>query len=374
MRTERNDLELIFNPIGFEIDLFLFTEEKTEPATPKRRREAREKGQIPKSRELVTALLLIVVFWSIKTFANWIFGDLMRVVQDGFVFPKDLDSEFTIVNMTVISFKKILAFGKIMAPILAAAVLVSLIANYMQVGVIFTIKPLTPNLNKLNPLEGFKRLFSRNASVEFLKSLFKIVIIGYFIYDYLFKNYIVIPDLIGMDLKQTSQYIADALYNIGIRAGVVLFILAVFDFTFQYFEHERTLKMTKQEIKDEYKQTEGNPQIKGRIREKQRAMAMKRMMSEVPKADVIITNPTHFAIAIKYDAEVSEAPLVIAKGKDLIAKQIREKALEHKIPIVENPPLAQTLFKTVEIGQSIPSDLYKAVAEVLAYVYNLKKK
>lgn len=358
----------------FDIDLTLFTEEKTESASPKKRREAREKGQIPKSRELVTALLLIVTFWAMKTFSNWILGDLINAVKDGLKFPDNMDLIFTNAGITRLYFQKLLAFGKILAPVLGFAVLVSLLANYVQVGVIFTSKPITPSFNKMNPIEGFKRIFSRQAFVEFLKSNFKIILIGYFIYSYLFQNFAIIPDLMDMDLLQTSAYIAEMLYNIGIRAGAVLFILAIFDYAFQFWEHERNLKMTKQEIKDEYKQTEGNPQIKGRIREKQRQMAMRRMMSEVPKADVIITNPTHFAVAVKYDPAKSDSPIILAKGKDLIAKRIREKAKEHKIPIVENPPLAQSLFKTVEIGQNIPADLYKAVAEVLAYVYSLKNK
>ena len=360
--------------ILFDIDLTLFTEEKTESATPKKRREAREKGQIPKSRELVTALLLIVTFWAMKTFSDWMLGDMLTAVKEGLTFPEDLDNLYTIPNISKLYMVKLMDTGKILVPVLGFGVLVSLVVNYVQVGVIFTAKPIIPSFNKMNPIEGFKRIFSRQAFVEFIKSNFKILLIGYFIYAYLFKNYSVIPDLIDMDLRQTSVYIADIIYNIGIRAGVVLFILAIFDYTFQFWEHERNLKMTKQEVKDEYKQTEGNPQIKGRIREKQRQMAMRRMMSEVPKADVIITNPTHFAVAVKYDSEKSESPVVLAKGKDLIAKQIREKAKEFKIPIVENPPLAQTLFKTVEMGQNIPADLYKAVAEVLAYVYSLKNK
>lgn len=357
-----------------DIDLTLFTEEKTEPGSPKKRREAREKGQVPKSRELVTAVLLIITFWAMKTFSSWMLGDLIEEVKLGLTFPKDLESFFTTSGITKFYIQKALAFMKILAPVLGFGVLVSLVVNYVQVGVIFTAKPIIPSFNKMNPIEGFKRIFSRQAFVEFLKSNFKIMLIGYFIYSYLFKNYAIIPDLMNMDVRQTAAYIGDMLYNIGIRAGSVLFILAIFDYGFQVWEHERNLKMTKQEVKDEYKQTEGNPQIKGRIREKQRQMAMRRMMSEVPKADVVITNPTHFAIAVKYDPVKSESPTVLAKGKDLIAKQIREKAKEHNIPLVENPPLAQTLYKTVEIGQNIPSDLYKAVAEVLAYVYNLKNQ
>jgi flagellar biosynthetic protein FlhB len=177
-----------------------------------------------------------------------------------------------------------------------------------------------------------------------------------------------------MNIESSFVFIGNTIINVGIRAAVVLLILSVFDLGFQFWDYEKNIRMSKQEIKDEYKMIEGNPQIKSKIREKQRQISLRRMMSEVPQADVIITNPTHFAIAVKYDAAASDAPLVIAKGKDLIAQKIKEVAKENKVPVVENKPLAQALFKTVDIGGKIPAELFKAVAEVLAYVYSLKGK
>jgi len=357
----------------YKITLQLFSE-KTEPATPKRRREMREKGQVPKSRELITALMLLVSFWSIKLLFNYLYGNLSAAAISFFSFPKDIDSRYEIENLMQTLMYCILLMAKVLGPILLIVAVTAIAVNYFQVGNIFTLKPLAPSFNKLNPIQGFKRLFSKHAFVELLKSILKISIIGYVVYDFLSKNYEIIPELIGMDLESTAAYIGNTIISIGLRAATVLLIMSVFDYAFQLWDYEKSIRMTKQEIKDEYKQMEGNPQIKSKIREKQRQFALRRMISEVPKADVVITNPTHYAVAIKYDAEKSDAPQVVAKGKDLIAQKIKDTAKENKVPIVENKPLAQTLYKTVDIGENIPPDLYKAVAEVLAFVYSLKDK
>ncbi|HOS69232.1 MAG TPA: flagellar biosynthesis protein FlhB [Bacillota bacterium] len=357
----------------FKINLQLFGE-KTEPATPKRRYELRQKGQIPRSRELVTAVVLLISFWSLRLLSEYIFGDLIFAVRNFLSFPKDIDSRFTTNEIMRIFLQNLLIFAKILAPILLIIALCVIIVNYLQIGSVFTARPLMPNINKINPIEGFKRLFSKNAFVELLKSIFKIGIIGFIIYDYLVDNYKVIPELLNMNVESTMVFIGDTIISAGIRAAVVLLILSIFDYAFQRWSFERDIRMTKQEIKDEYKLTEGNPQIKSKIKEKQRQLSLRRMMAEVPSADVIITNPTHFAVAVKYEEAVADAPLVIAKGKDLIAEKIKDTAKQNNVPIVENKPLAQALYKSVEIGSQIPSELYKAVAEVLAYVYSLKDK
>ncbi|HNR03973.1 MAG TPA: flagellar biosynthesis protein FlhB [Bacillota bacterium] len=356
-----------------KINLQLFGE-KTEPATPKRRQELRQKGQIPRSRELVTAVVLLISFFSMRFLSKFIFGDLIFAVRNSLSFPKDIDSRFTTNEIMLIFLQNLLIFAKILAPILLIVALCVIIMNYVQIGSVLTAKPLMPNLNKINPVEGFKRLFSKNAYVELLKSIFKIGIIGFIIYDYLVDNYRVIPELLNMNVESTMVFIGNTIISVGIRAAAVLLILSVFDYGFQKWNFEKEIRMSKQEIKDEYKLIEGNPQIKSKIKEKQRQLSLRRMMAEVPSADVIITNPTHFAIAVKYEEAVSEAPVVIAKGKDLIAEKIKDTAKKNNVPIVENKPLAQALYKSVEIGQQIPSELYKAVAEVLAYVYSLKDK
>ena len=355
------------------INLQLFGE-KTEPATPKRRQELRQKGQIPRSREIVTAVVLLISFWSMRLFAYYVFDDLTYAVRTFLSFPKNIDSKFTSNEIMLIYLQSLVITAKVLAPILLIIAVCIISVNYLQIGSVFTAKPLMPNINKINPIEGFKRIFSKNGFVELLKSIFKIGIIGYIIYDYLIDNYKMLPELLNMNLENSMIFIGNTIISVGIRAAVVLLILSVFDYGFQKWSFEKDTRMTKQEIKDEFKLTEGNPQIKSKIREKQRQLSLRRMMAEVPTADVIITNPTHFAVAVKYNEAVSEAPLVIAKGKDLIAEKIKDTAKQNNVPIVENKPLAQTLFKSVEIGEQIPSELYKAVAEVLAYVYSLNGK
>jgi len=357
----------------FKMNLQLFGE-KTEPATPKRRHEMRQKGQIPKSRELVTAFVLLISFFSMKVLSKYIFADMVVAMRSFLSFPKDIDKSFTTENVMKLFIQAAVIMAKALAPILIIIALVALIVNYVQVGALFSAKPLMPNLNKLNPVEGFKRLFSKHSFVELIKAILKISIIGYVVYDYLKDNYRIIPELLDMNIESSFVFIGNTLISVGIRAAVVLLILSVFDLGFQLWDYEKNIRMSKQEIKDEYKMVEGNPQIKSKIREKQRQLALRRMMAEVPKADVIITNPTHFAVAVKYDAAASDAPLVIAKGKDLIAQRIKDIARENKVPVVENKPLAQALYKSVDIGGKIPTELYKAVAEVLAYVYSLKGK
>lgn len=356
-----------------KINLQLFAE-KTEPATPKRRQEMREKGQVPKSRELVTALMLLISFWSLKFLSKYIFSDLIAAARSFLSFPKDMDSRYNMENLMQTLLFCMFIIAKVLGPILLVIAVTAIAVNYLQVGHIFSLKPLTPSFNKLNPVEGMKRLFSKNSLVELLKAVLKIGIIGYVVYDYFAGNYRIIPELIGMDVQNTTAFVGNTVISIGIRAAFVLLVMSVFDYAFQLWDYEKSIRMSKQEIRDEYKQMEGNPQIKSKIREKQRQLALKRMMAEVPKADVIITNPTHFAVAIRYDASESDAPVVVAKGKDLIAQKIKDTARENKVPVVENKPLAQTLYKTVEIGDKIPAELYKAVAEVLAFVYSLKDR
>lgn len=358
----------------FNINLSLFSEEKTERATPKRRREAREKGQVAKSREIISAVLLLLIFWCLKVLSGFIYDSLTFIITKFLTIFSNAEELYKAPNIYGIFIQSIWIFMTIMFPILGVALLASILANYLQVGFIFSLKPLTPNFNKLNPIEGIKRLFSKNSLVELVKAFLKMFLIGYFIYDFLKDNYLVISELIYMELNSSVSFIGNSIITIGIRSSIVLFILAVFDYGYQLWEFEKNIKMSKQEIKEEYKQVEGNPQIKSKIREKQRQLSLRRMMAEVPKADVIITNPSHYAIAIKYDLNISEAPMVIAKGKDLIANRIKDCAKQSSVPIIENKPLAQALYKTTEIGQQIPVEMYQAVAELLAFVYSLKNK
>jgi flagellar biosynthetic protein FlhB len=359
---------------NFLINLQLFAEEKTETASPKRRREAREKGQVAKSRELITAVLLLITFITLRIFAASIITNLADLIKMFLTFPRNIENAVRIEDLSAVYIKCLWVFAKVMAPVLLVSAVVAIALNYLQVGFLFTLKPLTPKFDKLNPITGFKNIFSKKAFVELIKSIFKIGVISYVIYSYLKNNFAVIPELLALDMLETAVFIGNTIINTGIRVAAVLLVMSVFDYGFQFWEFEKSMKMSKQEIKDEYKMTEGNPQIKSKIKEKQRQMSLRRMMNEVPKADVIITNPTHFAIAIKYDTTKAEAPIVLAKGKDIIAQKIKELAKDNNIPTVENKPLAQALYKSVEIGDMVPAELYKAVAEVLAFVYSLKNK
>lgn len=358
--------------MAFYIDLQLFAgDEKTEKATPKKKQDARKKGQVLQSREINSALILLFSMLFIKNFGwaiiNPIYELLVLVLGKYFsIEGYDVFEGYRLLIVTLVFTLKA-AFL-----IVGINFILAFIASYLQVGNLFTTDTLQPKLERLNPLEGFKRMFSLRAVVEFVKSLIKLFIVAMMSYGYIKDNLNLFLKTGEIGKLQFSKAIFDFSMELGIRMAATLLVLGFLDYLYQAYEYDKNLKMSKQEIKDEYKQSEGDPQIKGKIKERQRQAAMRRMMQDVPKADVIITNPTHFAIAIKYDDSKFDAPYVLAKGKNLIALKIREKAGEFDIPIVENKPLARALYDVVEIGFEIPLDLYEAVAEVLAYVYSLK--
>ncbi len=355
----------------FLIDLQLFTEEKTEDATPKKKKEAREKGNVMQSKEVNSAFVLLAVFIMINFFASFIgirFLNITRYIYQEYLTQ---DFMFTVKNLQPLLINGIIVSLIVVAPIAITSLIVGIGSSYLQIGFLFTVKPLAMDIKKLNPIEGFKRLFSLRSVVELLKSLLRLIAIGFLSYIYIKENIYTIFQAVGMDMDMILKLTLKMSVNIGIRAGVVLIVLAVLDYFYQRYDYNKKQKMSKQEVKEEHKQTEGNPQIKSKIKEKQRQMSMQRMMQDVPKADVIITNPTHFAIGIKYDPKELDAPKVIAKGQDLIAQNIKKVAKENHVPIVENKPLARTLYDRVEVGQFVPVELYQAVAEVLAYVYRI---
>ncbi|MCZ8512355.1 flagellar biosynthesis protein FlhB [Paenibacillus filicis] len=358
--------------MALKLDLQLFSQEKTESATPKKRQEARKKGQVAKSMDLPAAFILFFSFLSFFLFGSFMKEHLLTMIRSVYY-------DFLLMNVTIENSQQL--FEKLMAellltvgPIFAIALVIGVLANYLQIGFMFTGDPLTMKFSKINPLEGAKRLFSLRAVVDFLKSVLKMSIIGIVVYTTLTgeKDHIML--LAQLPLEEAFRYTASVTLMLGLKIGLVLIVLAIFDYLYQRFEYEKSLKMSKQDIKDEYKKTEGDPLIKGKIREKQRRMALQRMMQDVPKADVIITNPTHFAVAMKYDASKMQAPTVLAKGTDYIALKIKQVAKEHGIITMENKPLARALYAQVEIGESIPADMFQAVAEVLAYVYKVKGK
>lgn len=354
-------------------DLQLFSEEKTEDATPKKKRDARKKGQVPVSKDLSASFILLFIFIVINIFSGYFaenFYTLIYYVDENI---KHVDELYELGNLLPF-FNQIVYLGvKIGLPIMLTALFTGLIFSYIQVGVLFTVDPIKPKLSKINPIEGFKKMFSIKSLVELGKSLAKSAILIIYSVVYLNGRLEVIVKSIEYDVATLVAVLWDVVYNLVLRISLMLIFIALLDYFYKRWQHNKDIKMTKKEIKDEYKESEGDPMLKAKIRQKQREMSASRMMQEVPDADVVITNPTHFANAIKYDNDADNVPKVVAKGRDLIANNIKKIAKENDIPIVENKPLAQEIYKVVKIGDEIPPDLYHAVAEVLAYVYELKK-
>lgn len=357
----------------FIFDLQRFdSSEKTEEPTQRKQDESRKKGQVAKSAELSSVFVILAAFVALKTASPYIYEKLTGYMR--FIFGSlDVRGDFSIQSIHVVIMNAGVVFLEAILPIMVSVLVVSVVVSFMQVGFAFTPDTIMPQFSRINPIAGFGRIFSKRSLVELVKSLVKITVVGYFIYRFIRQETVRIPALMMSELAESFAVLSAIIYDLAFQIAMVILILAILDYGYQWWEHMQNLKMSKQEVKEEMKQTEGNPQIKGKIREKQRAMAMRRMMSEVPKADVIVTNPTHFAVALKYEAGM-DAPTVIAKGADFIAQRIREIAKENDVVIVENKPLAQALFKHAEVGDFVPPDLYKAVAEVLAYVYRLKRK
>jgi len=348
--------------------------DKTEKATPKKRRDARKRGHILKSQEITSAVILLLVFVVIRISGSFIYNKLAGYTEEVITEYPRIDDLFMLNTISKYFAKTIVQMVVILAPIFAVAFAGALVMEYAQVGFLLTTKTLWFQFNRINPINGIKRIFSLRGVVELIKSILKVCIVGYVAYSFIRGEATNIMNVMGMDIKGVVQYIAVTTINLAIRLCVMLVILGLFDYGYQWWQYERDLKMTKQEIKEEFKMMEGNPQIKSKIKQKQRQISMRRMLQEVPKADVIITNPTHYAVALKYDPSESNAPVVVAKGVDYIAARIKEVAKENNVEIVENRVLARTLYDKVDIGEVIPQELYQAVAEVLAFVYSLKNK
>jgi len=355
-----------------KVDLQLFSQEKTEEATPKKKQESREKGQVAKSMELPAAFILFFTFLFFILFGGFMKDRFMSLISG--IFENNLLMDLTEGNVRPFFTNLIFQAAIILAPIMLMAVVIGIVGNIMQFGFLFTTEPLKMKLSNLSPLKGFKRIFSMRSLVECLKSIFKILIIGLVVYSTIWGQIDEIVKLGRVPLTEVFSVVADITLSLGLKIGGLLIVIAFIDFMYQKYEYNKNLRMSKQDIKDEFKKSEGDPLIKGKIKEKQRRMAMMRMMQDIPKADVIITNPTHYAVALKYDDKQMEAPTVIAKGTDFVALKIREKAKEHGITVMENRPLARALYAQVDIGKSIPADLFQAVAEVLAFVYKTKGK
>ena len=355
---------------NFVFDLQRFDDEKTEEPTAKKRADARKKGQVGRSQELNTAFVLLMGFLTLRVLWEYIYGNIAGYTI--YIFSH-LGQNATTEGISEIFIGIMLLLAKTSLPVMICIMIIGLAINIYQVGIMFSTDKLSFSLGKLNPINGFGRIFSKRSLVELVKSIFKIIIIGYFLYRYLKDQIPYMPQFIFFDLPYSLATAADFIFTMAFQVIGVIMVLAALDYKYQQWQTTQDLKMSKQEVKDEFKQMEGDPKIKSKIRQKQRQMAMQRMMSEVPKADVIVTNPTHLAVALKYKKGMI-APLVVAKGQDLVAEKIKQIARENHVIIVENKPVARALYEAVEVGGMVPAELYQAVAEIIAYVYRIKHR
>lgn len=377
------ELEIISKSFVIQYNLQFFAKdgpggEKTEQASPKKLNDARKEGQVAKSKELVSAISLLVLFLIIKWYLPFMGKSLLTCFKDSYQLFRVIVGDRRIAsnnNLLIQSVREsILDILWIVLPIMLITAFIMFLANAAQFKWKVTSKPLEPKLNKINPLNGFKKIFSVKQVIELIKSIAMIAVIALVVYDTLKKEYSLLFTLYDITLMQALDLTWNIIVDLGIKISVIFLVIGFADLLYQKWKFKQDMMMTKQETKDEYKQTEGDPQIKGQIRRRMQEASRRRMMQQLPQADVVITNPTHFAVAIQYDANVSKAPIVLAKGADYLAFQIRDKAKEYHIEIVENKPLARLLYHNVEVGAEIPPELYQAVAEVLAFVYSLHHK
>ena len=347
-------------------------QEKTEDPTSRRIQEARDKGDIAKSMEVPSAAVLLAGLLTLYALGDYLLARLYAILR---YYLGNLNTVKIIpANMTAISLDTMLDTLSVVGPLMAVIVLTALVANYAQVGVLFTTEKLVPKFDKINPIQGIGNMFSMQMLANTVKSIAKVAIVGIIAYREIIKVMADILPLMDQEPIAILHFMARVAFWIFLKSALIIALLAAADYAFQRWQFLEKMKMTKQEVKEEAKMTEGDPHVKGRIRSIQMEMARKRMMAEVPTADVVITNPTRLAIALKYDAMAMTAPMVVAKGAGVIAQRIKEIAIENGVTLVEDKPLAQALYKSAELDEPIPENLFQAVAETLAYVYSVRNK
>lgn len=371
------------NKLMLEYNLQFFAKdgpggEKTEEPTAKKLEDARKEGQVAKSKEIGNAFSLLALFLMLELYLGVMGNQFLKGFHAVYNQIPDVikmyNGNLPIASIHSLIRTMMLQLLIIITPILLVGFIVVFICDLVQVKWKPTSKPLKPKFSKLNPLKGFKRFFSANSIVELIKSLAKLTVVGYVAYSYLKDRIGQIFLLYDMSLNQAIALIGETVTDLGVRIAAVYMVIAFLDFAYQKWKYKEDMKMTKQEVKDEYKNQEGDPQVKSKQKQRMREASMRRMMQQLPEADVVITNPTHYAVAIKYDPDKYDAPYVLAKGENHLAQRIKDIAKENDIEIVENKPLARMLYANVEVGELIPPELYQAVAEVLAFVYHLKGK
>ncbi|WP_312643808.1 flagellar biosynthesis protein FlhB [Hydrogenoanaerobacterium sp.] len=347
--------------------------EKTEKATPKRKQDERKKGNIFQSRDVIAVFSLVIMFYSIKALSPHITNYLSKCIRDFFELAGTMKT-ISVMDTRQLLLDGLLIFALTALPLLMLSSVLAIVLTGMQTKMLFSGEAMRFKASRISPLQGFKRMFSIRSLVEIIKAILKIVLLGWIVYNNFIKRMVGFPRLLDMSVQEAVVFIGESIMSLVSTTAMVFAFIAAFDYFYQWWDYEKNLRMSKQEIKEEYKQTEGDPQIKGKIKEKQQQMAQKRMMQNVPSADVVIRNPTHYAVAIQYDPEKNRAPVVVAKGADRVALKIIEIAEQHDVVITENRPLARGLYETVDLDREIPDEFYQAVAGVLAFVYNLKKK
>lgn len=352
--------------------------EKTEEPTAKKKSDTRKDGKVPKSKEMSNGVQLISLFLILKFWVGHMGQNFMKLFDEIYekipAYTTYWGGRIVKRDYSILINNVLLKLLIQLLPFFIVGIVISVGINMMQFKFKITTKPLKPKFSKLNPISGMKRLFSISKIIELLKSVAKIVLITYVVYITIKDEWVYLVKFYQMPLNQAIELIGNIVINMGLKISLIFMIIAVIDLIYERHKFKEDIKMTKQEVKDEYKNAEGDPQIKGKIRAKMREVSQRRMMQDVPQADVVITNPTHFAVAIKYDAATGSAPIVLAKGADYVAQKIKEIAKESHVEIVENKPLARMLYANVDVGQEVPPELYQAVAEVLAMVYKMQGK
>lgn len=348
--------------------------EKTEKATSKKRKDERERGNILKSHDISTALILIASIFTLKLLGDYIGKSMTEIFSESLSSAGNITSKALTIPLAQNTLTQAVISGmKILLPFFGVVVIATIAIQLTQTRFLFTTKTLSVKFERISPLSGFKRMFSIKSVAEMVKSVMKIVIILLAVIQEVIKDINEVPFMLNLPLVKVTPILFANVLSVAIKCVVILILIAALDIFYQWWSFEKEMKMTKQEVKEETKLSEGNPQTKSRIQQKQRQMSAMRMMADVPKADVVITNPTHFAIALRYRSKKDKAPVILAKGQDYLAQRIKEIARENHIVMIENRPLARSLYENGKIGKAIPTNLFQAVAEVLAYVAKMKK-
>ncbi len=346
---------------------------KTEKASPKKRKDERKKGNVFQSKDIVSVASILVIFLFLKAYFPFMFKEISRILDKYFGYMQD-KTTMTVTLTSEIGKDVVLSTMLIAMPTALLSIFIGVIATGAQTRFLFSAENLKPKFERMNPIKGIGKMFSLKSVVEIVKGIIKIAVIAFMIYDFINQKIIGYSKAFDRDIVQSIIYALDAVIGLVLNISIVFVFVAALDFMYQWWDYERQIKMSKHDVKEEYKQMEGDPKVKGKIKDKQRQMAMSRMMQAVPSADVVIKNPTHFAVALKYDMERDNAPILVAKGQDELALRIIAVATENNVYVVENKPLARTIFGSTMLNREIPIEHFGAVAEVLAFVYKLKNK